>query len=83
MSSLAAALIAATAATTLYSDYPAFVHPGAVVEAYTDRGPIIELIVKCPDGTGIMSYSKIERLYCSSKHACFRRLQPALRDTCS
>lgn len=65
-----------------FTEYPVFVNPNAVVEAYTDRGPIIELIVKCPRGTGILSYSKIEGLYCSSKNVCFRGLRPAVRDTC-
>lgn len=82
MSLLAAAVLSATATTSIYSDYPGFVNPQAVVEAYTDKGPILELIVKCPGGTGIMSYSKIDRLYCSSKHNCYASLRTAVRDTC-
>ena len=70
------------AMTAIYSDYPAFVGRGGVVEAYTDRGPIVELIVRCPVGTGIMSYSKIERLYCSSKAHCSSTLKSAVADTC-
>lgn len=82
MSVFAAAVLSTAATTSLYSDYPGFVHPRAVVEAYTDKGPILELIVKCPGGAGIMSYSKLERLYCSSKHKCFTSLRTAVRDTC-
>jgi hypothetical protein len=70
------------ALVAIYSDYPAFLKRAGVIEAYTDRGPIVELIVRCPAGTGIMSYSKIERVYCSSKHMCTEKLQPALDDTC-
>lgn len=66
----------------IYSDYPAFIKRDAAVEAYTDRGPIVELIVRCPKGAGIMSYSKIDGLFCSSKHKCFTRLQPAIANTC-
>ncbi len=71
------------ALAALFSDYPAFVKRGGAVEAYTDLGPIVELIVRCQNGTGIMSYSKIERLYCSSKHSCHTTFAPALDDTCS
>jgi hypothetical protein len=70
------------APTTRFSDYPAFVKPNAVVQAYTDKGPIVEMIVRCPEGSGIMSYSKIERLYCSAKHTCFLQLREAVSDTC-
>ncbi|MBX9684965.1 MAG: hypothetical protein K2X41_14375 [Hyphomicrobium sp.] len=70
------------ALTTIYSDYPAFLKRGGRVEAYNDLGPIVEFIVRCPVGTGIMSYSKLEHLYCSSKHTCHGSFQPAFKDTC-
>ena len=70
------------ALVAIYSDYPAFLKRSGVIEAYTDRGPIVELIVRCGDGTGIMSYSKIERLYCSSKLKCTTTLKSAVADTC-
>lgn len=70
------------ALASVFSDYPGFVKPGAVVEAYTDKGPIVELIVRCRAGSGIMSYSKVERLYCSSKQRCSRRFRTAVEDTC-
>lgn len=79
MIKLAAAGLAMVA---IYSDYPAFLKKAGVIEAYTDRGPIVEMIVRCPVGTGIMSYSKIERLYCSSKHKCTSKLQTAVANTC-
>jgi hypothetical protein len=75
-----------------YTAYPAFgdrsgVQPPAAtsqprVEATTDRGPIVEMIVRCPKGTAIISYSKVERLYCSPKHACNRSLGTVLARTC-
>ena len=67
---------------SMYLEYPAFIKRGEVVEAYTDRGMIVEMIVRCPTGSGILSYSKVERLYCSSKHVCTKQLQPAVDDTC-
>lgn len=74
--------MAAWMMASIFSDYPAFLKKGDPVEAYIDRGAIIELIVRCPVGTGIMSYSKIERLYCSSKHNCSNGLHTAVEDTC-
>lgn len=68
--------------TALYSDYPAFVGRGGAVEATTDRGAVVEFIVRCPAGTGILTYSKMERVYCSSKHRCSAQLEPAVEDTC-
>lgn len=82
MSQFASLILAATATTTIFSDYPGFVDPTAAVEAYFDRGPILELIIKCPEGTGIVSYSKIERLFCSSKRDCFASLKSASKRTC-
>jgi hypothetical protein len=82
MHPFASLVLAATATTTIFSDYPAFVNPRSVVEAYFDKGPIIEIVVKCPVGTGILSYSKLERRYCSAKHDCFPTLASATRRTC-
>jgi len=81
MSLLAAAVLSATATTSIYSDYPTFANPNAVIEAYTNKGPILNLIVKCPGGAGIMSHSRIERLCCSSKHNCSASLRTAMHDT--
>ncbi|MCB1520585.1 MAG: hypothetical protein KDJ37_08415 [Hyphomicrobiaceae bacterium] len=82
MSAFASLYFAMAATGTIFSDYPVFVNPHATVEAWTDLGPIVELIVKCPAGTGIVSYSKIDRRFCSSKHACFSNLSSARHDTC-
>jgi len=40
------------------------------VEASVDHGPIIELVVGCGRGTAIVSYSKLERLYCGPDQKC-------------
>lgn len=82
MSLYASALVVTAATSGIYSDYPGLLDRTALVEATIDRGPIVEMIVKCPGGTGILSYSKIERRYCSSKHTCFDGLGTAVRDTC-
>lgn len=77
-----ASIVAAAATTTIFTDYPGFVNPNSTVQSYPDKGPIIEIVVRCPAGSGILSYSKIERVYCSAKHRCFAALSPAVDHTC-
>ena len=66
----------------IYSDYPAFTKHGGSIEAYTDQGPIVEMIVRCKRGTGIISYSKIDHKYCSSKWRCSASREAAIANTC-
>ena len=65
-----------------FIDYPGFVDPRARVEAVIDRGPILELILKCPPGTAILSYSKVEHLYCTPTKGCTSDLKVAIGRTC-
>ena len=74
-------LVVAAAAGS-YVEYPAFLHPGARIQAVLDRGPIYELIIKCPEGTGILSYSKVEHLYCTPVRGCTANLKTAITRTC-
>lgn len=54
------------------------------VEAQIDRGPIVELILRCRGGgTAIISYSKVERLYCGPRGGCGPQLAPIVGRTCS
>lgn len=73
----------AVAVAASITTYPGFIKPGkqptARVEAIVHRGPISELIVRCPRGTAIISYSKVERLYCAPQGGC----NPSLRKTVS
>jgi hypothetical protein len=75
-----------------FTGYPAYGDRGAVmprriealprVEATTDRGPIVEIIVRCASGTAIISYSKVERLYCSPKLKCDGSIAVTISRTC-
>ena len=74
-----------------YTAYPGFgdVRPPAPaptarsrVEAMTDKGPIVELIVRCRAGTAILSYSKIERVFCSPKLHCAPQLATVVARAC-
>lgn len=69
-------------AAASFIEYPAFVKPGARVEAIVDRGLIKELIVRCPQGTGILSYSKVERTYCTPDWRCAPGLDRAIARLC-
>jgi len=80
-------VLAATAASmTTYPGYlrqhPAGAGATARVEAIVHRGPISELIVRCPRGTAIISYSKMERLYCIPRGGCGASLDEAVRRAC-
>jgi len=52
------------------------------IEAVIDRGPIFELIVRCSSGTAIVSYSKVERLYCGPKGGCGGNRDEVFRKSC-
>ena len=73
--------IAATAATG-YITYPEFIDSTANVEAVTDLGPVLEVVVKCKSGSAIMSYSKIERTFCTPKWTCYKDLDKAIARSC-
>ena len=53
------------------------------IEAITDRGPILEMIVKCQSGTAIMTFSKIERVYCGPRGHCDRSRRAVISRLCS
>jgi hypothetical protein len=84
---LAAALVAAN--LTAYQGFGdrGIGQPGAAdrnpsVEATVDRGPIVELILRCPKGTAIVSYAKLERLFCSPRLVCGPQLGPIIARSC-
>lgn len=69
-------------AGAIFSEYPVFLGKDSPIEAVIDRGPIAELIVKCPVGAAIFSYSKVDRQYCTPKARCFYDLKKAIDDSC-
>ncbi|MGQ0672745.1 MAG: hypothetical protein ACT4N2_07700 [Hyphomicrobium sp.] len=75
-------MIAVAAAAGNFVDYPGFLHPGARIEAVLDRGIIAELIVKCPQGSGIVSYSKAEKVFCTPHGGCTPSIKKAIARTC-
>ena len=68
--------IALAANVTPFIEYPAFILDHPKIEAVTDKGPILEMVVRCKAGTAIISYSKIERVFCDPHLSCDRN--PAL-----
>ncbi|MEO0728823.1 MAG: hypothetical protein AAFY64_00395 [Pseudomonadota bacterium] len=76
--------IAASATLGAFTLYPGYADhsSGGRIEAFTDRGTIYELIVKCPSGTGIMSFAKSDRMYCVPDGSCTRSLPAAIARTC-
>ena len=67
--------------------YPGFIDREAFVEMTTDKGLIVEIVLRCERKgnqvkAGIMTYSKVEDLYCSSKWLCTHSAERAADDTC-
>ena len=79
-----AASSAAVGVTGDFSSYAGFTRPTPAygVEAVVGRGPIAEVIVRCPRGTAIVSFSKIENVFCTPKDGCHRNLHPAAMLAC-
>jgi hypothetical protein len=65
-----------------FTHYLGFINRRAIVEASTDKGLIVELIVRCPDGAGVLTYSKAERLFCTPNHRCDQTLKRAVDRLC-
>jgi hypothetical protein len=62
--------------------YPGFVRKEAVIETAHDKGSLVEFIVNCPVGWGIITLSKIERLYCLPDHNCTKTLKATVGRLC-
>ena len=62
--------------------YPSFVDRRGSVEAAHDKGLLLEIIIRCPDGSGIITYSKVEGLFCLTNHDCVRTLPVAVARLC-
>ncbi len=89
LATILCAVMSTSAAAANFSLYPGFRDRNATVEMTTDKGLIVEMVVRCRRkangqiSPGIMTYSKVERLYCSSKNRCGRSFERAFTDTCS
>jgi len=79
---LSSSVIAGVFAAASFTTYPAFDRPGSRVEAVIDRGPILEMVVRCAGGTGILSFSKIDRKYCTPDQRCAAGLGTAISRLC-
>lgn len=65
-----------------FRSYPLFAHGRSVIEAAHDKGLMIEFIVRCPGGSGILTFSKVERVYCLPDHHCEAALPAAVSRLC-
>jgi hypothetical protein len=65
-----------------FTTYPGFIPPGATVETLIDKQITVEMIVKCPDVAGIMTYSKAEQLFCTPDYTCHSSQAAAIRHMC-
>ena len=79
MSTMTIAAVALAGGFTLYPP-PQATKPR--IEAITDKGPILEMIVRCPVGSAIISYSKVERLFCGPRLTCGPDRATIVRHAC-
>ena len=82
-----ASYAAQTARAANFSLYPGFTDRDAFVEMTTDKGLIVEIVLRCERKgnkvkAGIMTFSKVDRMFCSSKMRCSRDADLAADDTC-
>lgn len=75
-------LLIATAVSTTFTVYPGFVAPKSQIEMVRDLGPVLEVTVRCPLGAGIMTYSKVERLFCTPDWTCYGNFRTAAEKLC-
>ncbi len=62
--------------------YPRWATGAGRIEAAHDKGLIIEMIVRCQNGAGIVVASKVDGLYCGPKHRCTSDLSLAISRVC-
>lgn len=70
-------------AAVSFSDYPGALSRKSPVEAVIDRGLVVEIVVRCGAGAGILTYSKADRRFCDSSLRCHSGLKAAREATCA
>lgn len=70
-----------------FTVYPAFgdrLGPGfgEHAEVITSKGLLVEVTVRCGAGIAVVTFSEVERLYCSPNGRCSRDLDVAMREVC-
>lgn len=76
------AILAAVVLAGTFTIYPGSALPDQEIEAVTDRGPILEMIVRCRSGAAIISYSKLEKVYCDPRLVCSESRESVIRRAC-
>lgn len=86
---LSALMMTATpiAQASSFNLYPGFNDRDAFVEMTSDKGLIVEIVVRCSrEGNkvkaGIMTFSKVDKMFCSSKMRCTKDAVKAADETC-
>ena len=75
-------LLASISAGSVFSLYPGFIEPKFDIQMVTDKGPVLEMVISCHPGEGIISFSKIDRAYCVPDATCYSSLKPAMARLC-
>lgn len=65
-----------------YIRYPGFLDRNSLVEMERHRGLMTELVLRCRRGLAIITYSKVEGLYCGPDHRCSSSLRRTAGQAC-
>lgn len=78
-------------AFTAFSNPPVIDNPSSFQQldgVFYQKDLVVELVVNCaksenfPKGSGIISYSRIEKLYCTPSADCFSSARKAISQVC-
>ena len=70
------------AAVNIFTLYPGFIAPKQDIQMVIDKGPIVELVIACRPGEGIITFSKVDRAYCVPDATCYSSLNLAISQLC-
>ena len=75
-------LSAAAIASNLFTLYPGFTNPASDIQMITDKGLVLEMVIACRPGEGIITFSKIDRAFCTPDARCFGDIDKAIGHLC-
>lgn len=75
-------LLASVGVGNIFTVYPGFIEPKSDIQAVTDKGPVLEIIIACRPGEGIISFSKLDRAFCVPDATCYSTIRPAIQHLC-
>ena len=76
-------LLASAAVGNVFTLYPGFIEPKSDIQMVTDKGLVLEMVIACRPGEGIISFSKVDRAFCLPDATCYKSIRPAIDNLCN